>query len=53
MILYEIEELFCQISVAKTLSTEISGNTESGRLAAHPISFNYDGKEAEKNFAGD
>lgn len=47
MNLYETEELVCQISDAKPC-LQISGNTESGRLAAHPVHFNYNEKEAEK-----
>lgn len=47
MNLYETEELVCQISDAKPC-LQISGNTESGRLAAHPVRFNCDEKEADK-----
>lgn len=47
MNLYETEELVCQISDAKPC-LQISGNTESGRLAAHPVHFNCDEKEADK-----
>lgn len=48
MNLYETEELICQISDAKPC-LQMSGNTELGRVAAHPVRFNCDEKEAEKS----